>query len=221
MKTQKTAIIIGATGLIGRNLVNLLIEDKYFSSIKLFVRRKSGFTSPKIQEYIVNFDEISSYCKLVQGDVLFSCLGTTLKQAGSKKAQYHIDYAYQYQFAELAAENGVSSLVLVSSANANSKSIFFYSRVKGELDEAVAELPFERVLIFRPSVLMGERGSKRPGEELGAKIINRIGKLIPSLDKYSGIAATDVALAMISAYKKQQSSKTVIYTLDEILELIK
>jgi len=221
MENQKIAIVLGATGLVGKSLVELLINDNYFSTIILIVRRNSGFNHPKIKEYIVDFDDITSYNSLIQGDVLFSCMGTTLKQAGSKEAQYEVDYTYQFEVAEIAAENGVSNYILVSSANANAKSLIFYSRIKGELDEAVMDLPFERVFIFRPSVLMGEREIKRIGEEIGAKIMNGIGKIIPAMNKYRGIKSLEVAKAIIVAYKSSSTKKAVIYTLEEVFDLIK
>ncbi len=220
MNKQKTAIVLGSTGLVGKKLVDLLIQDSLFSKIKLLVRRPSGFDNPKIVEYIVDFDNLSSFRSLIQGDVLFSSLGTTIKKAGSKEAQYKVDYIYQYDIAKAAAENGVSDYILVSASMANSKSSIFYSRIKGELDDAVVKLPYERVLIFRPSVLMGERDIKRKGEEIGAKIINGLGKIIPVLRKFRGIKGAEIAQAMLTAFKNSSSNKATIYTLEKIFDLI-
>lgn len=221
MTEKNIAIVLGSTGLVGKSLVELLIQNDLFSTVKLLVRRPSGFKHPKIEEYIVNFDDISSFQDLVQGDVLFSCMGTTLKQAGSKAAQFKVDYTYQYEVAKAAAENGVSDYLLVSSANARAKSAIFYSRIKGELDEAVMNLPFSSTFIFRPSVLIGKREEKRKGEELGVKAINAIGKIVPSMKKYRGIKGKEVAQAMLAAYKNSTSEKASIYTLEELFDLNK
>jgi uncharacterized protein YbjT (DUF2867 family) len=220
MTQNKTAIVLGSTGLVGSNLVSKLIQDNQFSYIKTIVRRPSNITHPKIKEYIVKFDELSPNHAMFKGDVLFSCLGTTIKNAGSKNAQYKVDFTYQYEVAKNAVNNGVQDYVLVSSANANSNSKVFYSRMKGELDSAIQELSFERTIIFRPSVLMGKREEKRIGEEIGSVIINALGKLIPSLKKYRGIKGEEVARAMIVAYKAPVLEKVNIFNLDEIFKLI-
>ncbi|MCD6091261.1 MAG: NAD(P)H-binding protein [Bacteroidales bacterium] len=220
MIIKKTAIVLGATGLVGKFLVELLIQDDSFSKIVLLVRRATAFKHPKIEENLVNFEDISSYKSLIRGDVLFSCMGSTLKQAGSKDAQYKVDFIYQYEVAKAAAENDVTDYFLVSSSGANDRSLVFYSRIKGELDEAVKKMPFEHVCIFRPSVLSGVRDKKRKGEELGAKFINGLGKLIPVLKKYRSIKGMEVAKAMITAYKKPSSKKVIIYIMEEIFDLI-
>ena len=220
MTQNKTAIVLGSTGLVGSNLIRELIQDNQFSNIKTIVRRPSNITHPKIKEYIVKFDELSSNHTMFKGDVLFSCMGTTIKKARSKDAQYKVDFTYQYEIAKNAVSNGVQDYVLVSSANANSNSKVFYSRMKGELDDAIQELLFERTIIFRPSVLMGNREEKRTGEEIGLIIINALGKLIPSLKKYRGIKGEEVARAMIAAYKTTTLENVNIFNLDEIFELI-
>lgn len=220
MTSPKIAIVLGATGLVGRKLVNQLIQDDSISKIVLLLRRTAAFNHQKVEEFIVDFENVNSYAHLVKGDVLFSCMGTTLKQAGSKEAQYKVDYTYQFDVAITAEANSVSQYVLVSSANANAKSSIFYSRIKGELDEAAMRMDFDQVLIFRPSVLIGEREQKRAGEEIGAKIIHVLAKIIPSLKKYRGIKAEEVAAAMIQASKRNTKQKTTIYTLDELFDLI-
>jgi uncharacterized protein YbjT (DUF2867 family) len=133
----------------------------------------------------------------VQGDVLFSALGTTLKQAGSKENQYKIDYTYQYQFAAIAAENGVPVYVLVSSAGADPASSVFYSRVKGELENAVKKLSFQSVYFIQPSLLVGERKNQRTGEKLGYYVLKTLNS-IGILKKYKPIQGKTVAQALIN-----------------------
>ena len=126
---NKTAIIIGATGLVGNNLLQQLLLDNDFSSVKIFVRRATGISHSKLKEFIIDFDKLELSKSDISGDVLFSCMGTTLKQAGSKSMQYKVDFTYQYQFAKLADENGVPDYLLISAASSSSKSKIFYSRM--------------------------------------------------------------------------------------------
>lgn len=219
MKEHYTALVIGATGLVGQELMQQLIADPSVSKIKSFVRRP-GIQHEKVEEHIVDFDDVKSFATHLQGDVLYSCMGTTIKTAGSKKAQYKVDYTYQYEVASMSAEQGVPHYVLVSSAQASTKSIFFYSRMKGRLEKDVVLLPFKGVAIMRPSVLMGERKQKRLGEASGAKIINTAARFIGPLAKYRGIKGETVASGMIKAYQLLEDQKPIIYEYDEIFELV-
>ncbi|NND33981.1 MAG: NAD(P)H-binding protein [Saprospiraceae bacterium] len=216
---NKTAIIIGATGLIGKNLLQQLLQDEDYSIIKIFVRRPTGIQHKKLREMVIDFEKIEEVKDKIEGDVLFSCLGTTLKQAGSKQAQYQVDYTYQYQFAKLSSENGVHDYLLVSSTSANAKSFFFYSRIKGALEDAVRKLSFKRIIILQPSVLAGERDKDRTGEKWGAAIINTLGKIFPPLRKYRSIRGSTVAAAMVALSKSEQKNKVSVYQLDEIQHL--
>ena len=213
---NKTAIIVGATGLTGSNLLHQLLQDKDFTTVKVFVRRATGIVHSKMQEYIIDFTAIEQIKEYITGDVLFSCLGTTIKQAGSRENQHLVDFTYQFAFAKLAADNGVSDYVLISSASANAKSMFFYTKIKGELEQAVKKLPFLRIRILQPSILQGERKNKRAGENAGVKIIDMLGNILPFLKKYRSITGEELAKAMITIYKKQDSSKIKIYELDEL-----
>jgi uncharacterized protein YbjT (DUF2867 family) len=211
------AIVLGATGLVGRALVDLLIADNRFSHVVLLVRREVFYSDPKVHVHVIDFDRPDTWRALVKGDVLFSTLGTTLKQAGSKEAQYLVDFAYQYHAAKAAAENGVECYVLVSSAGASPNSRIFYSRMKGELEEAVKLLPFKRSAIIRPGILSGDRKEARPGEAIGIAVMNVLHHL-PGLGGYKPIDVKLVARAMINAHFKQKS-KFESYTLKEVFAL--
>lgn len=173
------ALIIGATGAVGTDLLNMLLRDNDFEEIEIFVRKSSGIEDEKLNEHIVDFEHISEWKHLVCGDVLFSCLGTTKKAAGSKEAQWHIDYDYQYEVAKYAAENNVKNYVLLSSIGADAKSSIFYLRMKGALDEAVKALPFNHTVVIRPASLI-RKNTDRLGEKISVPIIqflNRFGIL--------------------------------------------
>lgn len=169
----KVANVIGASGLVGQQIINQLLFHSEFDKIRIFVRRKTRFIHPNLEEKIIDFDQPENWKHLVQGDVLFSILGTTIKTVKTKKNQYRVDFTYQYEFAKAASENGVSTYILISSMGANPKSFFFYSRMKGELEEAVKKLNFKKLVILRPSILDGNRTGKRRGEKL-ALILSRL-----------------------------------------------
>ncbi len=200
----KKAILIGATGLVGSHILQLLLSDERYESIKVLHRRSTGISHSKLTEHIIDFDDQESWRVLVSGDHLFSALGTTLKKAGSKDAQYKIDYTYQYNFAKIASENGISNYALVSSLGANSDSGSFYPRIKGELDKAVQELPFDNTLILRPSFLDGNRDEFRLGERIGIAVAKVVCK-IPGLKKFHPIKAETVANAMREGMNKNTS----------------
>lgn len=216
---KKRALILGATGLVGGHLVTFLLNDDRYERVTVFVRRSTGILHPKLTEHTVDFDNPGQWEALVTGDDLFSCLGTTIKKAGSKDAQYRIDYTYQYRTAKGAANNGVSTYVLVSSSGANPHSRIFYSRIKGELDRDVKGLPFKTLCILKPSVLMGEREEKRRGESIGVFLGTILIPLIPPLRKYRPIPAETVAKAMIKAANDPDRRAISEYELEEIFAL--
>jgi uncharacterized protein YbjT (DUF2867 family) len=152
---MKTAIVIGSTGMVGFQLIQELLDSPLYSEVVSLSRRSCGLTHPKLKEHIINFDTPDTWKEFVKGDVLFSALGTTQAKAGSKEAEYKVDYTYQLAVAETAAQNAVHTLVVVSSAGANPKSFSFYMRMKGQLDEKVLTLPFKCICIMRPGQLDG------------------------------------------------------------------
>jgi uncharacterized protein YbjT (DUF2867 family) len=216
---MKTAIIIGATGLVGNFITLMLLDDDRYQKVKVFVRRSLKINHPRLEEHLVNFEKIEFWKDQLVGDELYSALGTTIKKAGSKDAQHKIDYSYQYEVAKAASQNGVKKYLLVSSAGANYKSGNFYLRMKGKLDEAVQQLSFEQIAIIRPSILVGKRSERRLAESLGIKIAGTITKLIPALKKYRPTEASRVAEAMIKSANQNLLNKTKIYQPEEIIEI--
>lgn len=214
---MKTAIVIGATGLVGSSLIDLLITDDQFGEVVVLSRRTIGRSSVKLREHIIDFDRPQDWQHLVKGDVLFSALGTTLKQAGSKDKQYQIDYTYQYQVAEAAANQGVPLYILVSSPGANAGSSIFYTRIKGELERDVRKLSFFSTYFIQPSLLHGKREKERFGEKLGYHLLQGL-NAIGLFRKYRAINGETVARAMIEAsLEKKPGTHTV--TLDQIFQL--
>jgi len=202
-----TANIIGATGLVGKQLVQQLLDNNNFEKIRIFVRRDFGIQHPKLEQQIIDFRNPETWQNHLTGDVLFSSLGTTLKQAGSKENEYEVDYTFNLNFAKTAKENGIPNYVLVSSIGANSNSQIFYTRMKGELDKAVAKLGFENLVILRPSSLTGDRKEKRWMEIISIPIANFLTKFM--FKKYRPIKDEIVAQAMINSVLKPYNNKSI------------
>ncbi len=199
-KSNKTALVFGATGLVGRHLVHFLLLHPAYGKVVVFVRRPLELEHPKLVQHTVNFDQPERYQHLVAGDDLFCCLGTTMAKAGSKEAFFKVDFTYAHDAATMASENGVHQFLLVSSVGADTDSLFYYSKVKGQLEEAVQKLNFWGIHIFRPSVLLGERNENRWGEEMAGKLGKVIDRFTGGLlTKYRPIEADVVAKAMVSA----------------------
>ncbi|RDC56504.1 NAD-dependent epimerase/dehydratase family protein [Pedobacter chinensis] len=202
------ALIIGASGATGTNLLDLLLADSAYTEVVTFVRRNSGKSHPKLTEILTDFDQLEEVSTDIKGDVWFSCLGTTLKAAGSKDKQWHIDYEIPLQFAKIAKRNGVPSAVLLSAYGASPSSNLFYSKLKGKLEEAIGTLMFDRYIIFKPGVLLREN-SDRMGEHLtiGAiKILNKLGLF----KKFSAMPTATLASKMVKATKVLKSGTHII-----------
>ncbi len=193
------ALVIGATGATGKDLVNQLLNDKDFEKVDIFVRKPLDIQNEKLNIHIIDFSKPDEWKHLIKGDVAFSCLGTTLKDAGSKEAQRKVDFDYQYEFAKAAKENNVEDYILVSSYGANPKSKIFYSRMKGELEEAVKQLHFNKITIFKPGML-DRKDSDRTGEALGSRIIKFANKL-GLLESQKPLPTSILAKAMINSSK--------------------
>lgn len=210
------ANVIGATGLVGSHLVNILLEDNTFEKVRIFVRRKTGSNHPKLEEKIIDFSNENTWEKDLKGNVLFSALGTTLKQAGSKEKEYEVDFTYNLNFAKKARQNGIENYVLVSSVGANAKSRIFYARMKGELDDAVSELGFKNLAVLRPASLTGDRNERRLMEEITIPLVRFVTKF--AFKKYRPIHGKTVATAMKNAVLYPNFNKT-IWEADEVFQL--
>lgn len=190
----KTALLIGATGLIGDLLTRRLVESPAYERVKVLVRRSLNWQHPRLQEVLIDFDHTNGL--LVQGDDIFCCLGTTMKQAGSQAAFRKVDYQYPLEIAQLGLNNGARQFALVSSTGADPNSAFFYNRVKGEVERDLATLAYPTLLTFRPSLLLGDRREARLGERIGAGVMRLFSPLLPT--RYRPVAAVRVASAMLA-----------------------
>ncbi|MGS0497244.1 short chain dehydrogenase [Pseudoalteromonas sp. S1727] len=214
---NKTAIVIGATGLVGSQLVKQLVEHVHISQVITLTRRPVPCKNKKVTNHVVDFDHLAQHAPLFKGDVLFSCLGTTKKTAGSITAQRKVDFDYQFQAAELAVNMGVTHYLLVSSSGANAHSSNAYLKMKGELENAVKKLPFKRISIIQPSLLLGQRdGDFRIGEKIGSVLLPVL-SMLPGLKKFKPISGEQVAVKMCNVCT-QEGVGVEYFTLNELFE---
>jgi uncharacterized protein YbjT (DUF2867 family) len=170
-RTDRRAVVLGGTGLVGSELVRQLLDHPGYEQVRLLLRKPSGESHPRREELVIDFEKPNIWADLITGDVLFSCLGTTMAVAKTKAAQSRVDHDYQLWAAQAAAKNGVARYVLVSSTGANPSSLAFYSRIKGKLEQEVSRLNFERCVLVRPSILDGARQEHRPAERLALEVL--------------------------------------------------
>ena len=202
------AIVIGATGATGKDLVSQLLNDEKFDKVHIFVRREVDIHHEKLQVHVVDFDKIDEWKNELCGDVLFSALGTTIKKAGSQKAQWKIDYTYQYEVAKAARANGIEAMVLVSSAWATADSKVFYTRMKGQLEEDVKKLGFRHLSIMRPPSLI-RKNTDRFGERISVKLLQALNK-IGLLRSIRPMPTSQVAHAMAMMAKDNKEGTFIL-----------
>lgn len=192
---MKTALIAGSTGLIGKQLLQLLLDSPEYEKVKAISRKPLDLIHSKLENIITDLSSLEANKEKLTADDVFCCLGTTIKTAGSKKAFEAVDYDYPLLLAQLAKARGAHQYGIVSALGASKESSFYYNQVKANIEEAITKVGFQTVHIFRPSLLLGDRQENRPGEE-AAKVFYKIfGFLIPA--KYKGVDGGKVANAML------------------------
>jgi len=211
---SKVAIVIGATGLIGRALVSRLIDVENIGKIITLTRSSVSYSSAKVENHIVDFEHLELHSELFNADFLFSCLGTTLKQAGNIEAQRKVDLDYQFKAAQIAANNNVDHYLLVSSYGANDKSNRAYFKMKGELEQTIKSLPFKSISIFQPSILVGHRVEFRLGETIGSWLMKAL-VIIPIFKRFRPITGEQVAAKMVQVSQQPQIASEQ-FCLDDI-----
>ncbi|RKS92252.1 uncharacterized protein YbjT (DUF2867 family) [Flavobacterium limicola] len=195
---MKTALIIGSTGLIGSELLNLLLDSNDYLKVITFVKRDTGIKHRKLTQHIIDFDKPETYKDLVVGDDFFCTIGTTIKKAGSKEAFRKVDFEYPRQFSAFALQNKVKQFLIISSLSADAKSGNFYLKTKGEIQDFLKDCNFESVAVLQPSLLLGNRTEFRLGEKVGAFFMKTLSFLfLGNLKKYKPIEAKTVAKALL------------------------
>ncbi len=202
----KTAIIAGSSGLVGKSLLNLLLEEPNYSQVISIVRQASGISHPRLQELVINFNEMAEALKPIKnGDDVYCCLGTTMKKAGNKVEFRKVDYTYSIALAEWALKIKARNFLCISAMGANPSSKIFYNRIKGEIEREIGKIKIPSVVFFRPSLLIGKREDHRRGEVLATVLANLFSFLFKGILKnYKAIPAEKVAAAML---KEAQNGK--------------
>ncbi len=215
----KSVLLIGATGLVGRHFLRIALLNKRFHKVISLGRRPSGFADPKLEEHVVDLENLEAHKKLIHADVAVSCIGTTIKVAGSREAFSRVDLDIPDALARIAYQNGVKQFLTVSSMGADLHSRIFYSRVKGQMEAAVSSHAFASVGIFRPSLLMGRNENLRAGEKFAESLFGLFQwMLIGPLRKARPIHASVVARALVNAAHDSKPG-VHIYPSDQIVRL--
>lgn len=218
INNNKSAIILGATGLTGNILLNKLLGDDRYRNIKIFTRRPLRFENPKVTEILCDLLDVDSYKDNFYGDEVFCCIGTTTKKTPDKELYKKIDFGIPVSAAKLCKQNGIDTFLVMSSLGADSKSSIFYNRTKGEMEDAVLEQKIENTFILRPSIIGGNRNEFRIAEKIGAVLMRILNPLfIGSLRKYRIIDAEIIANAMIELANNKIDKQIILS--DQIQEL--
>jgi len=203
---KRTALLVGATGLVGGHCLRQLLASDDWSQVVVLARRRISLTHPKLVSRLVDFDRLSQLSGFPRVTDVFCALGTTIAKAGSQPEFHKVDFTYVVETARLAAVSGAKQFLLVSATGADRSSSLFYSRVKGEAEEAVKKLPFAAVRILRPSFLTGDRGDSRPVERLGITVLSALSfAMIGPLQRYRPVDAADVARAMLKVARRNET----------------
>lgn len=208
--TDRTALLAGATGLVGCAVLTRLLASPRYRKVVVLVRRPLGAMAPKLEQQVVDFGRIEAHSLAVAVDDVFCCLGTTIKVAGSRAAFRRVDHDYPVALARMAAANGAQRFAMISSLGADPGSSVFYSRVKGETEADVAALALPHYWFLRPSLLAGQRAETRVGERIGLAVAGLIGPLmIGAMRRYRAIHADTVAAAMLALVSSDRPSGPV------------
>ncbi len=190
---MKTALIAGSTGLIGSQLLSLLLQNPAYTKVTALTRVDLP-QHPKLTQIRVDFARLGENSSALKADDVYCCLGTTMAKAGSKENFYQVDFYFPFLLAKTTRSVGAKKFMLVSALGANKNSSIYYNQVKGEIEEAISSVAFDAVHIFRPSLLLGPRTEKRSAEDAAKFFYKAFGFLIPK--KYKAIESVNVARAM-------------------------
>ncbi|WP_422124198.1 oxidoreductase [Planococcus sp. X10-3] len=217
--SEKFALVAGATGLTGSELVKILLDHSAYDRVCVFVRRPLDIEHPKLEQVKVDFNRLEDYKKYFEVDDVFCCLGTTIKKAGSKNAFRRVDYEFPTKLATLAKSAGAQKFLVISAMGADSRSNIFYNRVKGQMEDRLKKLDLPALHIFRPSLLLGDRKEFRLGEKAASFMAPAFSPLLRGgMKKYKPIQAQHVAQAMCQA-AQDDTQGVQVYSSDQIAEM--
>jgi uncharacterized protein YbjT (DUF2867 family) len=196
---QRNVLIAGASGLVGSALLEMLFAQITIGKVIVLARKSLPIAHPKLIIVEVDFDNPDSFSEIFKDiQIVFCCVGTTMKIAGSKEAFRKVDYAIPVNLARLASAAGVAKMIVISSLGADKNSSNFYLKTKGEMEDAVSTFPFRKIAFLRPSVLLGPRKENRIGEKMAQVFLRSISfMLVGRLKKYRPIESRMVAKAML------------------------
>jgi uncharacterized protein YbjT (DUF2867 family) len=206
-RLRRTALLAGATGLVGGECLARLVAEPAYERIVVLARRNPGpaaRAAPKVHTVVVDFDQLDAVAEELRADHVYCALGTTIARAGSQARFRQVDYEYPRRIAELALQRGARHFSLVSALGASAASPFFYSRVKGELEDALRGMRWPSLCLVRPSVIAGERAESRPLERLAERAL----RFAPR--SWRPVAARDIAAAMVLTALREPTGTTVV-----------
>ncbi len=204
---MKTAILLGATGLTGSYLLELLLYSNEYKEVKIFNRRPCNKEHPKLKEYIIDLLDLENYRDVFSADELFCCIGTTRNKTKDKNLYRAIDYGIPLLASKLAEENGIRTISVISAIGSNKNSIFFYSQIKGEMEEAILKSKVPNILIYRPSLIYGKRKDKRLGESISLLFFRLFKLILPK--KYRAISGKELAIELFNGINHHQGHQTI------------
>ena len=215
-RPPRAALVVGASGLVGGHVLRLLLEDSAYAGVTVLARRELPLAHKKLQQRVVGFDRLAQIADFPRVHDVFCCLGTTMKQAGSRAAFRTVDYTYVVELARVAVRHRASQFLVVTALGADPRSRIFYGRVKGEAEEALRRLQFEGIQIFRPSWLVGARAKGRPIERMAGLLSPLVAwAFVGPLARYRPIKAETVARAMVRVAREAPRG-THVYESEDI-----
>lgn len=215
----KTALIAGATGLVGSYCLEYLLQSKIYDKVICITRKTLPVQSPFLQQVIADTNNLAETLNQIKADDVYCCIGTTINKAGTQEAFKQVDYTYVKVLAEQLKNNGATSFAVVSSISADAKSSNFYLRIKGEMENSVKACNYSKTIILRPSMLLGPRKEFRMGEAIGKVFMTTFSFLfVGKLKRYKAIEAALVAKALIHFTQEDFKGLKVIEN-DELLDL--